>query len=275
MQSFKSKLKKLLPQGILLAVISVVLVFALIHGATSFGWFTINTTVERSSVRNNVYNDRRASFAEYDAFKYDFNIGSGVKIPGTVNPDGTLHLDLIMNDYDTIFTFRNVDAPMILRFKLEGGAYRTGESLKIGMYRENPSERTSDTTVHPNSNDIYLSDVIYVVCAVIDTNTIAANATPNTIYQSAKAYFETGAGSTLPHAEFAVNPGNPANLETTVETITNSIPPTNSDLYIYFYINYDTARISAALTALGATTLTSVVPLYSDIYQFKIEDIVE
>ena len=275
MQSFKGKLKKLMPQGILLAATSVVLVFALIYGATSFGWFAMNNTVGRNSARTSVYNDRRSSFAEYDAYKYDFNVGSGVKIPGTVNADGTYHLDLVMNDYDTIFTFRNVDAPMILRFKLEGGAYRVGESLKIGIYRENPSERPTDTTVHPNVNDIYLSDVIFIVCAVIDTNTIAADATPDTIYQSGKAYFETGAGATLPKAQFEVNPNNPANLETTIETITNSIEPTNSDLYVYFYINYDTTRISTTLTELGATTLTSVVPLYSDIYQFKIESIAE
>ena len=63
-------------------------------------------------------------------------------------------------------------------------------------------------------------------------------------------------------------------MVSTVETITNSfVRHDSAPLYLYYYVNYDKEIIGTALTNMGAQTLTSLVPLYSDVYQFKIEEI--
>lgn len=271
------KYKKLIPQAALLVFMVAALTSAIVmFGMTSLGWFAQNRDVTGDGMSVEVYADRKSGFTEYDAFKYDFTTAQGIKIPGTVEDDGTLHLDMVMNDYDTIFTFRNIDAPLIIRFKLEGGSYEEGEKLRLGLYRYNPTERPTNTTTHPNQNDVYLSDVVFIQCAVINTSVISENASPDTIYQSAKNFFENGAGLSVYKAYFVDNSSNQTdeNVVSTTETITNAISkPNNEDLFVYFYINYDISLITTALQNQGAQGLTTVIPLYSDVYQFKIEDV--
>ena len=276
MNNKPSKYKKLIPQAVLLLFILAAATSAVIKfGMSSLGWFAQNKNVESDNMQISMFSDKRSSFTEYDAFKDDFPTAQGNKIPGTMESDGSLHLDIVMNDYDTIFTFRNLDAPLIIRFKLEGGYYEEGKKLHLGLYRHDPTERPTDTSAHPNASDIYLSDVVFIQCAVINTIVIPEDATPNEIYNDAKAYFESGDGTTAYKAYFVDNSANPdENVVSTTETITNAISkPANSDIFVYFYINYDSALISDAIQHQGAQALTSVIPLYSDVYQFKIEHV--
>ncbi len=265
MEKDRKKLTRMILQGAALLITLAVLIFVLVAYVTTYGWVSQNRVIDSLPDNDDMLEDRRSAFLEYDAYKFNIESGHPEKIPQTAptaddNGIVTMHMTMVMNDYDMIFRERNEKTPLILRFKLSEGNYNTGEKLAIAIYR--------DLTGRVGGRN-YLSDVAYFKCAVIGTDVIAENATDATIYNSAVAYFETGAGAGLHQAEFVA--ASSGSVQTTLTTITNALEPTDGEWYIYFYVNYDEPKVKEAV--LGHS-LTQMIELYSDVTMFRIEDII-
>ncbi len=261
----RKKMIRLILQGAALLITLAVLAFVLIAYVTTYGWGSQNRVIDSASTSNDMMEDRRSAFLEYDAYKFDIEAGRPVKIPQTEpasdeNGIVTMHMSMVMNDYDMIFRKRNEKTPLIIRFKLSEGNYEAGERLRIGLYRDLSNRQQGRN---------YLSDVAYFKCAVIGTDVIAEDASDAVIYNSAVAYFETGAGSSLYQAEF--EDASSGSVQTTMTAITNSLEPTGGVWYIYFYVNYDEPKVAAAVVG---HSLTQMIELYTDITMFRIEDII-
>ncbi len=181
-------------RGALTAVLCALLLVSL-----SFAWLALNRAADAEGIQMQM-DAQSMSITNYDVYKYN----SETNEVDNITSDDTIYE---LEPYDSIFTERNVNTPLLLRVKLSG--FPT-ESAAINF-------TVSCIDGHTNMGDDYTSNIVYVKYATESTiNAYAAaqgenelngeTSSNDEIYYTATEYFRTvNEKSQFAQAEFSGN----------------------------------------------------------------------
>ncbi len=165
-------------RGALTAVLCALLLVSL-----SFAWLALNRAADAEGIQMQM-DAQSMSITNYDVYKYN----SETNEVDNITSDDTIYE---LEPYDSIFTERNVNTPLLLRVKLSG--FPT-ESAAINF-------TVSCIDGHMNMSDDYTSNIVYVKYATESTinayaaaqgeNALTETSSNDELYYTATEYFRT------------------------------------------------------------------------------------
>lgn len=159
----------------------------LIISATTFAWLTITEKANTSGIDVSVEDTSQVALVSAYAIKYDGIFGAMVS--NLLNENTQIE----MSEYDNIFTDRNINTPLILRFEVEIEDIEVNDSITITIKADANYTNNSKTTFTSGDYILnYLSNVISISvgCGLsIDGNSIIDNYNPS-IAEEAKIIYD-------------------------------------------------------------------------------------
>jgi hypothetical protein len=167
-----------------------------------------------------------------------------------------------LNSYDAILG-RNDYTSAYIHMPLYGVA--AGDTLAFTITANGTLANGSNATgVGNNGRNLlleqYLSNIINLSCGCIPSSTLSATADKETVYSSARSWFEANAASvakgTFVNYSPGARPGDPVVLNSKSSTMVLRLEPgdytieSNGQVHVYFRIDYDYPLVDAYISAL-------------------------
>ena len=259
----------------------IILLAVIVASSVSLGWFAKVTNVSGAAemqIREDV-----VSSIPFTAYYFD-------EFENLVKE--TVGAEITMPAYDTVFVEKNTMNSLIYRVPAFGNMVRAGGAFDITLSLLDFSDETGhdDYNYHIDPTDPetgeptggdpvianFLSNVVYVKCAVIDALQDISELDAATVYESALTFFRDGSNAALitTHTFFEGQAG--AKTGSITFTISDYDYPEDADyLSVYVEIGYNESLIEAwleandmSVTAEMVGTTSNIVEIVSDFDRF-------
>jgi len=214
------KLTKLKIRVVSSTALLIFAIFGFLSVNGSLAWFSNNKQVQSSGMAIQSVVEE-VIVGDYEIYKYDAETQKGVLCEDTA---------VIMREYDSVFTERNVHTSLIIKIPVRGPLVQSGEAFTVtvncteGLY-------VSDSTEVAD----YLSNVIRIKTGTV--NALSGVTDANEIYVGATGYFENESS-----LAFVSVLGDEASKRTAITfTVENYTASEMVDLYVE--IDYEPALI--------------------------------
>jgi len=209
----------------------------------TFSWMSQSTAGDVDQIDGTIESVKDLYISEYKVYRYSDDEKAGILDEST---------NITLSAYDTVFTDRNENNPLIIKIIMEGVTITNGASFSITI-DSTESLYVDDTVASPVINAA-LSNIIKINCAMIsslDTETDA-----NTIYTTSKNFF-ADTTNTYQSGQF-VTINNSTLSKTTSITLSFSGYTASNNIVLYLELNYDDDLVNQFLqNTTGGTQITA------------------
>lgn len=260
----KSKKGKLIMAAAELVVAALLLTMCVY----SYAWFSTNRTVSAGGMNISVQGYSGVTVDSFQVYKRDGSLDAARKVSDNLNP-----VSVEMTEYDTVFTDRNVNTPVIVRVLLTG----VDGTQAVRVTLDCPSDHWK------TENDIlsnYMSNLIRVNCSLLPAlDAYNPDTQPDDIYTGAISALSSGAqryaSVTRTVTQGVVSYSNDAKITQISFTIgTDAIASALADTYlntgelaVYFELDYAAELVDAYITQHGID-VTSTGSVVNDMIDF-------
>jgi len=243
----QDELSKKLVMSLLSLTITCVVAFLSI----AFCWFSFNKNVVGSNLKIDIAEQTGIEIKSYQVYKRDGAIDEAVKIADETTTDFSFH----MTEYDSVFTDRNVNTPVVIRVELTGDGLLTTPTIKATVHAPSNTFLTDEKKLQNYASNILgiNSDAI----PALDDYDIDEEA--NEIYTGVVEQFTTG-GVYDAQRFVTIKSTSPTTLEKIcmMEFEISDYTLTSSDtLVVYFEFDYAPELIEEYMIEYGIDVKTS------------------
>jgi len=189
----------------------------------TFAWFANSRDSSVAGLDVHVEDVKALYIKDYYVYRYSDDSKAGVL-------DTSDHIHL--SSYDTVFTDRNNNTPIIIKFVMEGATISNGDNFTISI-------DCSSALLENNKIVSSLSNIVQFKCGIISALDNVSNA--NTIYTTSKTFFGD-TNNTFSSATFVSGTTKNNTISLSVSGYTSG-----TNLTIYLQLNYDSTLVNSYL----------------------------
>lgn len=219
---------------------SFMLVLALLLSVvqSTFAWVSLAKQVGLNGPSFSSEVIRGASIFSYEIYKRDGQTQGAQIVSSSSNPQA-----VSMTEYDTVFTDRNVDTPVILRVVLDPLPDNTTD-IVVSVKCSTTTWKDSNGLLAP-----YLSNIGKFRCGYDKTGALDNEDNPDTVYMGARTLLENVTPISFAYVSGTTNTKKDTDITLTFP-VTNMVE-LNGKLTVYIEISYNSALVESYLDQHG------------------------
>lgn len=252
--------------GLFLLLVVLLLALAM-YFASSFGWFAQSTQADAQDLGSHLTEDTGAEIREFHVYKRDGLTHGAAEVSNSIPGDPLYYQQVSLTEYDTVFTDRNVDTPMIFKVIIDHvNTNFAGLTVTVTC-----PENTTNYLDEDNNLGNFLSNICAIRCGY-GTAELNAETDPDEIYSGAVALLENSQPGSFAsvNAQYQ-NTGKVNELTFTLGQYTAQ----NDTITVYLELSYNAELVDAYITQNGieitsqSTAGNDIQDFVNDLSEFK------